>query len=106
MIEETTNQATPISLHHLQALVSSGDSPQLFELTSSSAVVKELGSNDLELQPDLPTLTADPLLKYQSLFQTPSNFPPYRAIDHRIHLVIGTKPINVRPYQYPYYQKT
>ena len=27
LIEETINQTTPISLHHLQALVSGGDSP-------------------------------------------------------------------------------
>ena len=33
MIGETTNLATPISLHQLQALLSGGDSPQLFELS-------------------------------------------------------------------------
>ena len=27
-------------------------------------------------------------------------------IDHRIHLLPNTKPVNVRPYRYPYFQKT
>ena len=106
MIGKSTNQATPISLHHLQSLLSGGDSPQLFKLIRSPVVAEELGFNDLELQPDLPTLMADLLRKCQSLFQTPTDLPPRRVIDHQIHMVTSTKLINVRPYRYPYYQKT
>ena len=36
----------------------------------------------------------------------PSGLPPHRSVDHRIHLVEGTNPINVRPYRYPQFQKT
>lgn len=35
----------------------------------------------------------------------PSGLPPARQLDHRIHLLPNSKPINVRPYQYPYFQK-
>ncbi|GJZ85938.1 hypothetical protein Tco_0657548 [Tanacetum coccineum] len=35
----------------------------------------------------------------------PSTLPPHRSIDHRIHLFPNTKPVNVRPYRYPHYQK-
>lgn len=31
--------------------------------------------------------------------------PPKRPFDHRIHLLPGSKPVNVRPYRYPYFQK-
>ncbi|GKA11101.1 ty3-gypsy retrotransposon protein, partial [Tanacetum coccineum] len=46
-----------------------------------------------------------PLIRYDSLFQVPTCLPPNRAIDHRIHLLPNTKPVNVRPYRYPHYQK-
>ncbi|GJW45274.1 retrotransposon-related protein, partial [Tanacetum coccineum] len=35
----------------------------------------------------------------------PTSLPPTRSIDHRIHLLPDTKPVNVRPYRYPHYQK-
>lgn len=31
--------------------------------------------------------------------------PPARAYDRRVHLLPGAKPVNVRPYRYPYFQK-
>ena len=102
---ETSNLPTPVSLHQLQALVMGRDSSQLFELTSSPVIVPDTDFNDLDLSPDLPTLAADLLLKYQSLFQAPTGLSSHRAIDHRIHLVAGTQPVNVRPYRYLYYQK-
>ncbi|GJZ21779.1 ty3-gypsy retrotransposon protein [Tanacetum coccineum] len=37
--------------------------------------------------------------------QVPTVLPPHRSIDHRIHLYPETKPVNVRPYRYPHYQK-
>ncbi|GJT24415.1 transposon ty3-I gag-pol polyprotein [Tanacetum coccineum] len=44
--------------------------------------------------------------RYQELFAEPISLPPHRIIDHRIHLFPDTKPVNVRPYRYPHYQKT
>nr|GEZ48727.1 retrotransposon-related protein [Tanacetum cinerariifolium] len=35
----------------------------------------------------------------------PTTLPPHRSIDHRIHLLPETKPVNVRPYRYLHYQK-
>lgn len=45
------------------------------------------------------------LSKYNSLFQTPTQLPPPRDITHKIHLLPNSKPVNVRPYQYPHFQK-
>ena len=39
------------------------------------------------------------------LFQTPATLPPSRPTNHAIHLEPNTKPVNVRPYRYPYFQK-
>lgn len=43
--------------------------------------------------------------KYRTLLLPPIGLPPHRTIDHRIHLLPNTRPINVRPYRYPYFQK-
>ncbi|GKE24435.1 retrotransposon-related protein, partial [Tanacetum coccineum] len=40
-----------------------------------------------------------------SFTMVPTTLPPHRTIDHRIHLLPNTKPVNVRPYRYPHYQK-
>jgi len=39
------------------------------------------------------------------VFAEPKGLPPQRFIDHRIHLELRAKPVNVRPYRYPQYQK-
>ena len=45
---------------------------------------------------DLTSLLAE----FQSLFDTPKTLPPHRLHDHRIPLVEGAKPVNVRPYKH------
>ena len=46
------------------------------------------------------------LNRYSHVFEAPSDRPPRRLHDHRIPLQPNTGPVSVRPYQYPYYQKT
>ncbi|XP_027905965.1 uncharacterized protein LOC114165577 [Vigna unguiculata] len=43
--------------------------------------------------------------KYPQLFAEPHGLPPIRETDHHIPLLEGSNPVNVRPYQYPYFQK-
>lgn len=45
------------------------------------------------------------LSKYPRLFQPLHHLPPSRSTDHIIHLEPHSKPVNVRPYRYPYFQK-
>ena len=40
------------------------------------------------------------------MFETPKGFPPIRDHDHAIHLIPGSVPPNIRPYIYPYAQKS
>ncbi|GKA96287.1 ty3-gypsy retrotransposon protein [Tanacetum coccineum] len=44
------------------------------------------------------------LERFNSLLHVPTTLPPHHSIDHRIHLLPDTKPLNVRPYRYPHYQ--
>ena len=45
------------------------------------------------------------LERFRPVFDPPTGMPPVRAYDHRVHLLPGSKPINVRPYRYLYFQK-
>ncbi|KAJ4788261.1 polyprotein [Rhynchospora pubera] len=42
---------------------------------------------------------------FADIFQEPSSLPPPRAIDHKIHLLPDSKPINLRPYRFSHFQK-
>jgi hypothetical protein len=57
-----------------------------------------LASCTQELMPSL-------LQEFSNLFNEPSNLPPVRPCDHRIHLFPGSGPVVVRPYRYPTVQK-
>jgi hypothetical protein len=45
------------------------------------------------------------LQQHATVFTEPQGLPPARPYDHRIHLLSGTAPVAVRPYQYPQLQK-
>ncbi|KAG6531914.1 hypothetical protein ZIOFF_005750 [Zingiber officinale] len=45
------------------------------------------------------------LSKFSMIFAEPKGLPPSRSHDHRIPLIPGSAPANVRPYRYPYIQK-
>lgn len=43
--------------------------------------------------------------RYKDVFVEPQALPPFRDIDHKIHLVPHSQPVNVKPYRYPHSQK-
>lgn len=45
------------------------------------------------------------LEEYQDVFAEPTSLPPSRPIDHQIPLKLDSKPINIRPYRFSYFQK-
>ncbi|WMV35101.1 hypothetical protein MTR67_028486 [Solanum verrucosum] len=42
---------------------------------------------------------------FGDVFTKPQGLPPTRLQDHAIHLAPATRPVNVNPYRYPYFQK-
>ncbi|GKD21689.1 retrotransposon-related protein [Tanacetum coccineum] len=93
-----------ISLHRMQALLETNDVYGIYELHNLSA---EEHINGVESQAmstghsEIDQL----LIQFDSLFQVPASLPPHRLIDHHIHLLPNMKPVNIRPYRYPHYQK-
>ena len=45
------------------------------------------------------------LKQFASIFQEPQGIPPVRDTEHQIDLLLGSKPVHVRPYRYPHFQK-
>lgn len=45
------------------------------------------------------------LSTFQELFILPKQLPPSRNVDRYIHTISNSKPINVKPYHYPHFQK-
>ncbi|GKF64670.1 hypothetical protein Tco_0188118 [Tanacetum coccineum] len=92
-----------ISLHQMQALLDQDKVYGVYEIHSLAKAVdaEEMRPGDMALEN--AELTS--LERFDSLFQVPTTLPPHRSIDHRIHLLPDTKPVNVRPYRYPHYQK-
>ena len=52
------------------------------------------------------TCTLENIIKQNTLNSEPSTLPPSHNIQHHIHLLPHTAPINVRPYRYPHFQKS
>lgn len=45
------------------------------------------------------------LNEYEDVFKEPTSLPPHRQFDHSIVLEPNSKLVNLRPYQYSYFQK-
>ncbi|XP_041999909.1 uncharacterized protein LOC121749403 [Salvia splendens] len=93
-----------LGVHSLFMLHSSPDVSACFEIV---LLELESAASKLEAFPgDLPVGIAGVLEGFRNVFRVPTDMPPTRQYDHRIHLLPGSKPVNVRPYRYPYFQNT
>jgi hypothetical protein len=45
------------------------------------------------------------LAEFADLFTEPHGLPPRREFDHKIALILGSRPVNLRPYRYNPEQK-
>lgn len=97
-----------ITFNQLQVLLEKNEVQGLFELVQLPP--KEIGekctsSENTHIPQDVPPELASILRQYEQLFKTPKGLPPRRGNTQRIYLAPGTKPVNVRPYRYPHFQK-
>ncbi|KAL4368203.1 hypothetical protein GQ457_05G027960 [Hibiscus cannabinus] len=73
-------------------------------MEGTETVVKDEAPSTTEstlVSPELAAL----LTEFASVFVPPQGLPPPRETDHAIHLQPMSKPVNVRPYRYPHFQK-
>nr|GLL46158.1 uncharacterized protein LOC109154433 [Ipomoea trifida] len=96
----------PISFNQLQAMVTNGAIQTLYEIHHINTTNS---TEPAQIQPTLPPFPEplqDLLLEFSAIFEPPRTLPPHRVFDHKIHLLPNSKPVNVRPYRYPYFQKS
>ena len=62
----------------------------------------EVPTSKSSISPDLQKV----LDNHSKVFETPKGLPPIHDHDHDIHLIPGSSPPNIRPYRYPYAQKS
>jgi hypothetical protein len=71
-------------------------------------VIAQLCSLDVQTsKPSIPQDLQRIIDKHSKVFEDiPKGLPPTRNHDHEIHLIPGSVPPNIRPYRYPYTQKS
>nr|GMD72711.1 Transposon Ty3-G Gag-Pol polyprotein [Ipomoea batatas] len=100
-----------ITFNQLQAITESKNVEELYELfyiasTKNEELPDTTLSMEFELPQGIPNEAAELILSFSTIFQPPRDLPPHRDLDHRIHLLPGSKPVNVRPYRYPHFKKS
>ena len=79
---------------------------ELYEMVAIDDHADQRIAADRLVFPDtVPAQILEVLTANSVVFDIPVGLPPERPFDHRIHLTPRAKPINVRPYRYPYFQK-
>lgn len=48
----------------------------------------------------VPVVIQEVLQQFKEVFAEPTGLPPSKSCDHRIPLVEGAQPVNLRPYRY------
>ncbi|KAL5850318.1 hypothetical protein ACOSQ4_008331 [Xanthoceras sorbifolium] len=71
----------------------------------AEAVVQLYSLETEEKMVEIPTVLKPLLEEYAEVFSEPKSLPPHRKQDHKIPLIAGCSPVNVRNYRHPYVQK-
>ncbi|KAL5759632.1 hypothetical protein ACOSQ2_018470 [Xanthoceras sorbifolium] len=71
----------------------------------AEAVVQLYSLETEEKMEEIPTVLRPLLEEYAEVFSEPKSLPPHRKQDHKIPLIDGYSPVNVRNYRHPYVQK-
>ncbi|KAL5861508.1 hypothetical protein ACOSQ4_002804 [Xanthoceras sorbifolium] len=71
----------------------------------AQAVVQLYSLETEEKMVEIPTVLKPLLEEYAEVFSEPKSLPPHRKQDHKIPLIAGCSPVNVRNYRHPYVQK-
>jgi hypothetical protein len=88
-------------------VISSNDMKQLLE-NGHQGVITQLCSLDVQTYKSFILLDLQGIIdKHSKVFEDIlKGILPTRNHDHAIHLILGSVPPNIRPYRYPYAQKS
>ncbi|KAL4309574.1 hypothetical protein GQ457_01G052960 [Hibiscus cannabinus] len=100
-----------------EILLQGGHKPPVFKMITEEKLHKlsqkdpnltgELYLLCAETEPALIPASIQPLLEeFKDVFQEPTGLPPKRTHDHAITLKPEATPVNLRPYRFPFHQKT
>ncbi|PKA61698.1 putative mitochondrial protein [Apostasia shenzhenica] len=105
-----------------QHVVLKGVRKQYVRITNGRKVSKVMQNSSMVLHVQLQSITTEQKLstegtctqakiielvdKFKDIFTESSGLPPFRSHDHQITLKSGAEPVTVRPYRYPFLQKT
>lgn len=73
--------------------------------TTKGIWLQIMEGNVANLTPSIPGALQQLMDRFKGVFAELKGLPPPRILDHKIKLQEDCKPICVRPYRYPYYQK-
>ncbi|XP_028115673.1 uncharacterized protein LOC114313491 [Camellia sinensis] len=79
---------------------------ELLHLNGTALFFQIIPSHESTSVNDHPADLAQILTEFEHVFAIPNTLPPIRTHDHHIPVQPNQEPMSVRPYRYPYYQKT
>eukprot|EP00253_Pinus_taeda_P013103 PITA_13103 len=87
-------------------IISSNDMTKLLKKEQRGVIAQlcllDVSTLEASISPDLQQV----LDNHSKVFETPKGIPPIRDHDHAIHLIPVSVPPRIRPYRYPYAQKS
>ena len=93
-------------LGKLGKIISSNGMTKLLQKEQRCVIVQlcslDVSTLESSFSPDLQNVFDN----HFKVFETPKALPPICDHDHAIHLIRGSVPPNIRPYRYPYAQKS
>ena len=84
--------------HRMENILKKNSYDVIAQLHSIKMQPSTISTTPLDLQQNLD--------RYACFFPKPMEFPPSIPEDHRIPLLPGSIPLNIRPYRYSYHQNT
>lgn len=95
------NGPLPSSPKQLRCMIQTNSTSTLFHLSVHS----NPQPNPPEPPQPIPAIQVI-ISQFTPIFLKPTTLPPPRQITHHINLLPSTKPLNVFPHRYPYFQKS
>jgi hypothetical protein len=82
------------------------ENSNFFKFSNKGVVLQLIEGTSIKAVLPIPEVLNKLLGGFKDVFEEPTGLPPTRSHDHRILLKEDSTPVCVRPYRYPYFQKT